>query len=254
MEWLFADAPDMAAIEAALVPLLEDQNLPAALAKALRVETVEDRDWLEVCYQKLAPFSAGDFFIYGSHHDGGIPEGQTGLLIDAVQAFGSGSHGTTYGCIELLQYLRREEQFTPDAVLDLGTGSGILAVTAARLWPAPVKASDIEEESVAAAIRHAGANGVQDRIECILAEGFAHPRLRDGAPYGLVIANILPGVLIDLSGDIAAHTAASGYILLSGIPDDRAGDVLDAYAAKGFKPVTRTSRDKWSSLLLKKSG
>ncbi len=182
-----------------------------------------------------------------------MPTGQTGLLIDAVQAFGSGSHGTTHTCLQLLQDLADNKNFNPRAILDLGTGSGILAVGAAYLWPdAPIVASDIEEESAAATARHAAANHVSGRIEAVHADGFTHPALSRSAPYDLVIANILPSVLKALSGDIMAHAQPDAYIMLSGIQNDQAQDVLDHYAALGCGEAARLSRDNWTSLLLRR--
>lgn len=253
IEYLFETRPDPEFLKTTLAPLLEEQNLPAMLLNEIIIEEVnEEQDWLELCYRALPAFSVGQFYIYGSHCDGDIPDGQTGLQIDAVQAFGSGTHGTTYGCLELLQGLAADESFTPSSILDMGTGSGILAIGAAYLWDAPVIASDIEEESAAATARHAATNNVSCRVTALHATGFDHPVIAEGAPYDLVIANILPSVLAMLANDILAHATADAYIILSGIPDDQAADVLDLYSAKGCSEITRTSRENWTSLLLRR--
>lgn len=251
IEYLFELRPDAAALNDHLAPLFAEENITAP---APRIEDVDaDQDWLQLCYRALPAFSVGKFYIYGSHCEDPVPEGQTGLLIDAVEAFGSGSHGTTMGCIELLQDLAADRAFTPRTILDLGTGSGILAVAAAYLWPdIPVIASDIEPESAAAARRHADSNHVGARIDAVHAEGFDHGAIANGAPYDLIIANILPSVLTALSGGMMTHATPQAYIMLSGIRDDVAQDVHDHFATLDCHEIARVSREGWTSLLLRR--
>lgn len=253
IEYLFETRPDETALNDNLAPVFADEKISAP---APRIEEVDaQQDWLQLCYRALPAFSVGKFYIYGSHCDGAVPDGQTGLLIDAVEAFGSGSHGTTTGCLELLQGLSLDKNFNPDSILDLGTGSGILAVGAAYLWPdVPIVASDIEPESAAAARRHADTNHVGGRINAIHAEGFDHPDIQSGAPYDLIIANILPGVLKSLSGGMMDHAMPDAFILLSGIRDDVAQDVQTHFAALGCGEIARVSHEGWTSLLLRRGG
>lgn len=251
VEYLFEMRPDADALNDNLAPIFTDENISAP---APRIEEIDaEQDWLQLCYRALPAFSVGKFYIYGSHCDDGVPDGQTGLLIDAVEAFGSGSHGTTMGCLELLQDLATDGAFKPRTILDLGTGSGILAVGAAYLWPdVPIVASDIEPESAAAAQRHADTNNVASRINAVHAEGFDHPAIAAAAPYDLIIANILPSVLTALSGGMMDHAAQDAYIMLSGIRDDVAEDVRNHFTALGCGDVAHVSREGWTSLLLRR--
>jgi ribosomal protein L11 methyltransferase len=253
LEYLFENPPDADYLISVLAPLLANENMPAALLDTLSIEPVAaDQDWLELCYTALPAFSVGRFFVYGSHCDGIVPDGQTGLQIDAVQAFGSGSHGTTSGCLHLLQTLAQDTSFTPRHILDMGCGSGILGIAAAHLWNVPVIASDIEEESAAATHRHAATNHVADRVTALHAVGFDHPQINQGAPYDLIIANILPSVLDELAGDILAHGSADGYVMLSGIQDDQVERVLARYLPLGYVESARLSIENWTSLLLRR--
>lgn len=251
-EYLFESEPDEAFLHAVMDPIFAAQGIAMPAAHSEPVEA--DQDWLALCYRALPAFSVGKFYVYGSHCEGPVPDGQTGLLIDAVQAFGSGSHGTTYGCLQLLQDLADDATFVPRTILDMGTGSGILAVGAAYLWPdIPVVASDIEEESAQATLRHATANNVEDRVINLHADGFAHDVIASHAPYDLVIANILPSVLKVMANDIASHATVDAYVLLSGIRDEQAPGVIDHYAALDIKEKSRISRDGWTSLLLRRT-
>lgn len=251
MEYLFDTPPANDDLSAALDPVFDAQGI-APLTPV--IEPVEaDQDWLSICYRALPAFSVGKFYVYGSHCEDPVPTGQTGLLIDAVQAFGSGSHGTTYTCLQLLQDLADDKTFTPRTILDMGTGSGILAIGAAYLWAdIPVVASDIEPESAEAAARHAAMNDVSDRIACIHADGFADATVQGGAPYDLIIANILPAVLKPMADDLIAHGTPDAYILLSGIRNEQAQDVLDHYSDRGCSETARLTRDGWTSLLLRR--
>lgn len=252
-EYLFETRPDAAALNDNLAPIFAEENIPAPTP---RIEEVNaEQDWLEICYRALPAFTVGKFYIYGSHCEGGVPDGQIGLLIDAVQAFGSGSHGTTKGCVELLQGLALDKQFNPRSILDLGTGSGILAIAAAYLWAGfPIIASDIEEESADATRRHAAMNNMEDRVVSLHATGFDHPQIQGGAPYDLIIANILPGVVMDLSDGMMDHATPDAFILLSGIRDEVAPSVCDHFAAKDCGEIARVSHEGWTSLLLRRGG
>lgn len=210
-----------------------------------------DDDWLEICYQQHPPFQAGQFWVYGTHVKSPLPQGFVPLCVDAVRAFGSGSHGTTKGCLELLSQLAQED-IRPADILDVGTGSGILAIGAAKLFfDAKVIASDNDEECVKATQRHAEINEISLN-NMLLSEGFDHAQIRSSGPYDLIIANILPSVLIDFQTDLTAHLATSGYVILSGIKQECEADVLKSYNEKTYVPHGRTCHDGWVSLLLKK--
>lgn len=212
-----------------------------------------DTNWLEQSYKALPAFSVGDFYIYGSHHDGSVPDGQTGLLIDAATAFGSGEHGTTAGCLEALLKLR-DAGVTPRGVLDVGTGSGILAIAARKLWDVPHVATDNDPEAVRVAAVHARANGLaEDAIRFICAEGFDDPAVAAPGPYDLVIANILAAPLKEMAADLCAATAPGGTIILSGIlAAAQADEVQAAYEAQGVAAQDRLIRGEWATLILRK--
>lgn len=213
------------------------------------VEKVADVNWLAHSYRQFQPFSIGAFFIYGSHYDGALPPDKMPLQIDAATAFGSGEHGTTAGCLRALLSLKGEG-FAPRTVLDMGTGSGILAIAARRLWDVPVLATDIDEESVIVAARHAQMNGIDD-MTCLAGDGFAVPQVRDGAPYDLIIANILAGPLIAMAADLCA--VLRGKVVLSGMLEEQADEVRSAYEARGCRLVSAFPQAPWTTLLLEKS-
>ena len=174
-----------------------------------------------------------------------------GLQIDAATAFGSGEHGTTAGCLEALAFLENDG-FEFRNILDMGTGSGILAVAAHRLWPkASNLAVDIEEESVIVTRRHAAMNGI-DSIIAVHGDGFATPEVQQKNPFDLVIANILAGPLVAMAGDMTSVTKAGGFILLSGMLEDQAASVQPAYEACKCRLYRRFDLKGWSSLLLQK--
>ncbi len=211
----------------------------------------EDQDWLDICHQKNPPFQAGAFWVYGSHIRKPAPDHLIPLCIDAVQAFGSGSHGTTKGCLELLTQLM-EEEFKPSTILDIGTGSGILAIAAKKLFPkAEIIASDNDPACISATKNHAKENKTA-LTDIILSEGFENPNLKKSAPYDLIIANILPGVLTMLEKDIKSAIKPNGYILLSGIPAVREEEVCAAYHPDCYVRIGQIIHEDWISLLLHK--
>lgn len=219
-------------------------------------ETIPDTDWLAASYRQFPAFSVGPFFIYGSHHDGAVPGDAIGLQIDAATAFGSGEHGTTKGC--LLAMLDLEEAgICPWNVLDMGTGSGILGIAAWKLWKTPVLAVDNDEEAVRVACRHREINKVpagETDMTCKTGDGFAAKSVQEKKPFDLVIANILAAVLKDMAADLKAVSDANGYVILSGILQKQAQDVLDAYEPLGFALRRRHDVNEWSTLVLQATG
>lgn len=219
----------------------------------IHIEAVPDIDWLAHSYQQFSPFSVGDFYIYGSHYDGAVPSDKILLKIDAATAFGSGEHGTTAGCLDALQELKAEG-FTPAHTLDLGTGSGILAIAAWKLWGTPVFATDIDAESVRVTEVHAVMNDTPCAPQALsteVADGFNSARLNGDEKFDLVIANILAGPLKDMAGDLVKCVAGGGYVLLSGMLNNQAMEVLESYTSRGLMLKKRYDREEWTSLLLK---
>ena len=218
---------------------------PAALA----IEPLPDEDWVTRSLEGLEPVRAGRFFVYGSHDADKLPEGRIGLLIEAAMAFGTGHHGTTLGCLRALDRLA-EAGFQGRNVIDVGCGTAVLAMAAARLWPDPVLASDIDEVAVEVAEANVQANDLQGRVECLEAVGFDHPTIKARAPFDLVFANILKGPLIALAPDMARYTAPGGHAILSGLLVTQADDVLATYTAQGFTLHHREDIGEWSILTL----
>ena len=170
-------------------------------AAEFAVSEVPETDWVAHVRRELSPVEAGRFFVYGSHDAGKVPDGRVALLIEAAMAFGTGHHGTTLGCLLAIEKMAKEAK-SPARIADIGCGTAVLAMAAARVWQeADVIASDIDQVAVDVAEVNLRANGLKGRVETLVAEGFSHPRL--AGPFDLVLANILKGPLIDLAVPMA---------------------------------------------------
>ncbi|MCB2127991.1 MAG: 50S ribosomal protein L11 methyltransferase [Rhodobacteraceae bacterium] len=220
-------------------------------AKPFAVSEVPETDWVAHVRRELQPVEAGRFFVYGSHDADRVPENCVPLLIEAAMAFGTGHHGTTKGCLLALDRLDRAG-FRGRSVADIGCGTAVLALAAASIWPDPVIASDIDPVAVDVARANALANSLGDRIHCVEAAGFANPDLAARAPYDLIFANILKGPLIALAPDMAAHLAAGGHAILSGILNTQAQEVLRVYRENGFAKVSLDEIGEWTTLVLRR--
>ncbi|WP_422047761.1 50S ribosomal protein L11 methyltransferase [Shimia sp.] len=236
----FTEAPDEAGL-AVLAAAFE--------AKPFVVSELPETDWVAHVKRELAPVEAGRFFVYGSHDADKVPEGAEPLLIEAAMAFGTGHHGTTLGCLKALDRLANEG-FVGENVADIGCGTAVLAMGAARIWPNKVLASDIDEVAVDVAKANAVANGLEDKLICLEAAGFGHPDLAAKAPYDLVFANILKAPLVDLAPDMGANIAPQGHAILSGILNEQADEVVAAYQAAGFAVHTREEIGEWTTLTM----
>lgn len=222
--------------------------IEAAFGVRFAVSELPETDWVAEVRRELAPVEAGRFWLHGSHDADRVPHGRVPLLIDAAMAFGTGHHGTTLGCLRAID--RMADGPPPGAVLDLGCGTAVLAMAAAKVWDGPVLASDIDPVAIEVAEANLAANGMRGRVETLIAEGTDHPRLREAAPFGLVLANILMGPLVVLAPDIAAVTARDGTAVLSGILNDQADAVAESYAASGFAETRREVIGDWTTLVL----
>lgn len=216
------------------------------------VSEVPDTDWVDKVRRELTPVVAGRFFVYGSHDADKIPDGSEPLLIEAAMAFGTGHHGTTQGCLEALDRLANDG-FVGENVADIGCGTAVLGMGAARIWPNPVIVSDIDEVAVEVAEANVTANGLNGKVICVEAAGFGHTKLAERAPYDLVFANILKQPLIDLSPDMARSLQPGGYAILSGILVRQADEVIEVYEANGVNLVRRDTIGEWVTLTLRKS-
>lgn len=240
---------DDAVIEAYYDEAPDGPALTTILGQAVTVEALPDQDWVKLSQEGLPPVRAGRFFVYGAHDKGKVPGNTIALGIDAGVAFGTGHHETTSGCLEALDWLRHT-RFTPSNALDVGTGTGVLALAAERLWRIPVVASDIDPQAIDVTRENLRRNGGQMHIRPVVAEGFAHPAIAAGAPYDLVIANILAGPLTQLAPAIRSHTAPGGRVVLSGLLRSQELLVLAFYRSLGFRLARRWRINAWSVLLL----
>ena len=220
-------------------------------ARDFAVSEVPDIDWVAHVRRELAPVEAGRFFVHGSHDADRVPEGRIALLIEAAMAFGTGHHGTTLGCLRALD--RLADGWTPATVADIGAGTAVLAMAAARVWPgARVVASDIDPVAVEVARANLAVNGMEGRVACTVAEGYAAPEL--AGPFDLIFANILMGPLIALAPDTAGHLAPGGRAILSGLLVEQAEAVLAAHTAQGLGLETREDLGEWTTLVLRRPG
>ncbi len=221
-------------------------------AKPFVISEVPETDWVAHVRRELAPVEAGRFFVYGSHDADKVPARAEPLLIEAAMAFGTGHHGTTLGCLRALDRLI-STGFEGHNVADIGCGTAVLAMAAARIWPETVYASDIDEVAVDVARSNVRANGLEDRVICMEAAGFANPQLLATSPFDLVFANILKGPLIALAPDMDAHVMPGGHAILSGILNEQANDVLEVYARNGFNLDHREEIVDWTTLTLSRT-
>ncbi|MCB4457394.1 50S ribosomal protein L11 methyltransferase [Leisingera sp. McT4-56] len=240
----FTEAPDEAGL--ALLAAMHD-------AKPFVVSEVPETDWVAHVRRELAPVEAGRFFVYGSHDADKVPADKIPLLIEAAMAFGTGHHGTTLGCLKALDHLL-DQGFRGERVADIGCGTAVLAMAAARVWDGAILASDIDEVAVEVAEANLKANGMEGQVACLEAAGFDNPKLQAQAPYDLIFANILKGPLVALAPDLTANLRPGGYAILSGILNEQADDVVSVYAQNGANLARREEIGEWTTLLLRKAG
>ncbi|MEO0342081.1 MAG: 50S ribosomal protein L11 methyltransferase [Pseudomonadota bacterium] len=220
-------------------------------ARPFAVSEIPDKDWVAEVRRELAPIAAGRFFLYGSHDADKVPDGAVGLLIEAAMAFGTGHHGTTKGCLLELESLL-QKGLQAESVLDLGCGTAVLAMAAAKIWPGQFWASDIDEVATQTATANIGVNDLAGRISVVTAAGLDHPELKAAAPYDLIFANILKGPLIELAQDIGAATANGGQVILSGLLVHQQKDVEKAFKNQQFVARHYTQLGDWVAITMQK--
>ena len=221
------------------------------------VERLEDADWVTLSQQGLEPIRAGRFFVHTPAHRDSIPAGSVALEIDAGLAFGTGQHETTAGCLMALDRLKRQG-FVARNLIDVGTGTGLLAFAAMRLWPqARATASDNDPIAVEVARDNAGINraapgSAPGRLDLAVADGLDHPKLRQRGPYDLIIANILAGPLIALAPQLAPALVPGGRLILAGLLTGQAERLTRAYVREGLRPLFTIRNGEWPTLVLRR--
>ena len=211
------------------------------------VATLPATDWMAEVNRQTPPIRAGTFFVRGSHVTEETPPGCIGIVLDAGRAFGTGSHESTRGCLLAFERMPAPGE---GAILDLGTGSGILAIAAAKLWRRPVLAADSDAVSVETAKENASRNGVGAMIETRRSRGFSNARLRRGGPYSLIAANILAVPLIRLAPPFARYLGPGGRAVLSGLLVEQEDAVAGAYASYGLAVRDRIAASGWATLVV----
>lgn len=224
-------------------------NIDATL---LNIERLPDINWVQHSLEGLKPVRAGRFFVHGAHDRSRMKTNDLGIEIEAGQAFGTGHHGTTAGCLEMINLVMRREH--PRNALDLGTGSGVLAIAMAKLQPLRVLATDIDPVATQVAQDNIRLNGVFQSVHAVTAAGFHHSGITSRAPFGLIVANILARPLMKMAPAMARTLARNGSLILSGILDSQRDKVLAAYRIQGLYHCQTIHREGWVTLHLKKTG
>ena len=245
IEALMTIEPDKKAIRARLAGAAEALGVKPP---DIEIDLMPKIDWLAENRRAFPPVAIGRYFVFGTHYQGAVPAGARPIKLDASIAFGSGEHATTRGCLLALDRLSRARRAR--RVLDVGCGSGILAIGAARSWPACVIASDIDRDSVRLAAENMRRNGIAARVSVLRSDGLAHVRPRRG--YDVVLANILARPLCRLAGAIANAVRPGGTVILSGLLAAQEREVRAAYRMRGLKFSSRLASGGWHTLVFRR--
>lgn len=245
VEAFFIEPPDAVAIDGTIAEAI------GIAATGLQIEDVPDINWVAVSQAALPPVTAGRFTVHGSHDQGRVARGPWSILIDAGEAFGTAHHATTLGCLLAIDRVTRRGRFA--RVLDLGTGSGVLAIAMARVAPsARILATDLDVRSVEVAQENLKLNSVAGRVTAITANGLDHPAIRALGAFDAIIANILAAPLIHLAPQIARACRRGAHVILSGLLIEQAAEVSAAYRKAGFRLERHDRITGWATLTLRR--
>jgi len=245
VEAIYEEAPDRATIQAHILPFAQSLGIPAL---DLVIDAVPDKDWVVVSLEVLAPVRAGRFVVHGRHDLAHIVPGRYSLEIEASRAFGTGHHETTRGCLTAID--RLAHRIRPKRVFDLGCGTAVLGMAAARLWRRPVYAGDMDPQAVDIAHETIAINGLTNALTLVVAPGFNHALVRKAGPFDLVLANVLVGPLTALAPDMRRMIARGGVVILSGILNRQAPNLANHYRSFGFRKLFQIRLGDWSTLVL----
>ena len=219
-----------------------------AAARAIRFEILQPKDWIAASLASLVPVPVGRFVVHGAHDRVKVAPNRINIEIEAALAFGTGHHGSTQGCLAALERIAKTTR--PEHILDIGTGSGVIAIAAARVWRSAVVASDIDPLSVKIARANAAANRAGAHVRAVRAAGVNAPTIRAGRRYDLIFANILLPVLKDLARAVRLLSARRATVILSGLLPEQANAALAVWRAQGFVLMRRDIVEGWATLTL----
>jgi ribosomal protein L11 methyltransferase len=243
VEALFADKPPAGVLSARIAVAAVSVGIPEPV---IEIVPLPPRNWLAESYQAFPPITAGRFHVFGDHIAAVPPVGLIPLKVNASTAFGSGEHESTYGCLLALSSLHRR----PRSTLDLGCGSGILSLAAAKTWRRPVLAADVDPEAVRVALHNARRNQVRALVSAVVSDGCAAPDIRRRAPFDLVTANILARPLCRFAKSLAPLLAPGGRLIMAGLLGEQESMVLAAYRPLRLRLVRRFRLGAWTTLML----
>lgn len=249
VEALYGHEPDVAALNAQIALLAVAHK---TLIPSLQVAPVGNLDWLKKVASDFPPLAIARWTIYGAAHKNAVVDRKNKLQIDATSAFGTGEHPTTRGCLLMLDKILRHSAFSLRGMLDIGCGSGILAMAFAQAARCPAVAVDLDPDSVVIARNNARANGLDDLVAVARSRGYLSPLIKKNAPYDLIMANIFARPLCEMAKDLGRHLAPGGVAILSGILNHQANAVLSAHRQQGLFLLNHLKLCEWSVLVLQR--
>ena len=220
--------------------------------QSVLLERLPDIDWVAESQKALPSLTVGRFYLYGSHVTAPVPPATLGIRIDANVAFGTGRHGSTKGCLLALEGLAKGRRVR--RALDLGCGSGVLAIAIAKLWACPVLAADLDLDSVKQTRVNVRANRVAALVSAAVSDGYRDRRVASGGPYDLIVANILAEPLTHMARDLARHLAPGGAAVLSGLLNEQETAVRNRHRGHGLRLAWRVVVEGWTTLVMVRGG
>ena len=242
---VYCEEEDRAYLRQAIDAVLKDYGADSGIG-TIAEETLADENWVEKTLQDLVPVRAGRFLVHGSHDRDTVHAHEHGILIDAAMAFGTGHHGTTAGCLHMLGQAMKRQRYAN--ALDLGTGTGVLAIAIAKAAHIPVLATDIDPVATRIAAENARLNGVFREVSAVTASGFHHRAIAARKPYDLIVANILAGPLQAMARDFSRHLAPDGTAILSGLLPHQKARIVASYRVQGLHLLSAHYQDGWMTL------